>query len=566
MKKNLSAIRTAILFCATGILLGLSCCNKPVLFDEADGQDSAFNLPPQKKILLISLQGAIGSVMKDADIPHIRGLLSSSIYSWDAVCDTVSTDQAGWACLFTGVGIDKNGITGTSYAGNHFEAYPSLLSRLKNANAGYRIVNISSDASLNDTLLGQQDADISLQLNTDAAAKDSAIERLGQDDPDALFVTFSGINKAGTAHGFSASSPVYVAAIQTADSYIGEIITALKNRKSYADEDWLIIVTSNHGGTATGDYGGAERDERNTFVLYSNKSFQSKEIKMPLVNVPYDGIYPFFYRADSKDHAAYTSNAAYHFGADQNFTIEFNIRTTYDGGDDHPVIANKNWGSGSNTGWVIYKQNGNIRINYRGDAASRIDMRDGPVVADGKWHHVSVTFDRQDKISIYMDGVFYVSGPSIKDNGNIDSGLPLAIGADGTLDYGYNGPNGSGDNYVSDIRVWNTVLTPAEIAQWAFQPVTKDHPDFTHLIGYWKANEGPSASNTIRDFSATAADLSIQYGLRWDTISDVLNPSNIDPTSFVPKSVDVVANVLAWMGIKIEPAWDLDGQVWILEN
>src|SRR5699024_4279278 len=151
---------------------------------------------------------------------------------------------------------------------------------------------------------------------------------------------------------------------------------------------------------------------------------------------------------------------------------------------------NKDWSSGSNIGWMIYKQDGNIRLNYRGADASRHDVRDGPVVADGKWHHISVTFNRQKEIIFYENGKFYEAGRTSKGDGNIVSGLPLGIGSDATLDYGYYGDNATGDNYIAGIRVWNTVLDPETIAKWSFIPVTKAHPYYDNLIGYWKANNG----------------------------------------------------------------------------
>lgn len=564
MKKLLLIQYTGLIFLVIFIIIAFDRCNKPMLFEIPKDKDSVSIQISRKKVLMITLQGARGSVMKNADIPNIRTLLTNSIFSWDAVCDSVSTDQAGWAALLTGVHGTKNGIKAGSYASNHFDIFPSFISRLKNSGQPFRIVAVNDAATLNDTLISNKDADVLLNLTNDKAVADSAVERLKQDDPDVMLVAFEGINKAGIKAGFSDDSAPYKSAIHTTDGYIGEILNALKNRKSFAGENWLIIITSNHGGTEAGDYGGDGSDERNTFILYNNAAFTSQEIKAPIVNVPYDGVYPMFYRSGGIDHAAYTNNAAFHFGADQSFTIEFNIWSTNSSGDDHAVVSNKNWGSGSNTGYAVYKQSGNLRINYKGANASRIDMRNGPYIADGKWHHITITFDRQSVISFYMDGVFFLSGPSIKDDGNIDATYPFVIGTDGTLNYDYNGPNGTGDNYIADIRVWNTVLSPTVIANWAFIPVTDQHPDFPHLIGYWKATDGPGATK-LKDYSVTKADLTIKDGLQWDEINGVLNPSNINPTQFVPASVDVSTNILAWMGLKINPVWQLDGKIWLLQ-
>ncbi|MBO9732132.1 MAG: DUF4983 domain-containing protein [Chitinophaga sp.] len=541
------------------VLFFMGSCNKPELFDRKVTPDS---LPPaiKKKVLVIAIEGARGQVVRDAAVPNIKSLLSNSVYSWDAVTDTSTRDAAAWASLFTGAVNYKNGVTGAAYAGNNLAAYPSFAQRL--ADRSLNITSISSSASFNDTLAGV--TRLVKTIGDDLAAKDSAIERLQHSNPDVLVVAFSSVNAAGINNGFTANATAYTDAIHQVDAYIGEILGVLKSRSNYNQEDWLIVIGSNHGGTDGGTYGGSSFPERNNFLLYYNQRLTGQVLELPPVNVPYEGSFPFFYRKDGKDHAAYSNDPLFHFGATQDFTIEFNIQTTYDGDDDHGVIANKNWGSGGNIGWVIYKTNGNLRLNYKGASASRIDVRNGPPVADGKWHHISVTFDRKGVVSFYKDGKFFVSGPSIKDMGTIDAGLPFVVGTDGTLNYGYNGANGSGDNYIADIRVWNSVLSESVIYDWSFRTITKAHPNYGSLIGYWKANEVP-AGNFIKDDSPSGADLTISNGLRWDAKKDILNPSDVDATLLVPHSMDLAVNVLAWMGVKMKSEWMLDGKTAIVQ-
>ena len=90
MEKSLPAHFKMITLLTVFSLFVFSSCNKPISYAETTGEDSVSITLPQKKVLLISLQGARGSVMKTANIPNIRALLSNSIYSWDAICDTVS--------------------------------------------------------------------------------------------------------------------------------------------------------------------------------------------------------------------------------------------------------------------------------------------------------------------------------------------------------------------------------------------------------------------------------------------------------------------------------------------
>lgn len=571
MLKNILAIirRSFFFLIIISFTFTLSDCNKPLSIVEQAVTDSVSITLHKSKVLIIAIQGARGSVLKSADIPHIKSLLPNSIYSWDAVCDTVSSDQAGWASLFTGVRSAKNNTLDGSYLTNNFIDYPSFLTRLKRQKSNIRIVSVGDSPSLNDTLITAEATDASVDLNDDENVKDSSINRLQHDDPDVMVVTFSGVNEAGVKHGFSDTSSGYEDALQRVDNYVGEILSALKSRQNYATEDWLIILSSNHGGNANGEYGGSGLEERNSFVIYYNSQFSTKEIKRPLLNVPYSGKFPFFYRADGLDHAAYTNDASFHFGADQDFTIEFNILANKSGARrDNPIMSNKDWNSGNNIGWLIYLQSGeNIRINYRATDASRIDMRNGPVVEDGKWHHITVTFNRQENISIYLDGKFYVSGPSIKNSGNLDSGYPLVVGTHGPLDFNYYGFNtGSLDAYIAGVRIWNTILSPQVINEWAFIPVTSDHPDYSSLIGYWKMMGGNDTDQEINSSILSKPDLTINHGLKWDEVDDVLNSSAIDATQFVPHSVDMATNVMAWMGVRILPEWKLDGKLWVLQS
>ena len=63
-----------------------------------------------------------------------------------------------------------------------------------------------------------------------------------------MFGQFSGVAIAGQTYGFDNSHPEYKAAILKVDEQIGRIMTALKQRATYAQEDWLVVVTSGKGG------------------------------------------------------------------------------------------------------------------------------------------------------------------------------------------------------------------------------------------------------------------------------------------------------------------------------
>jgi len=88
------------------------------------------------------------------------------------------------------------------------------------------------------------------------------------DASDFLFVIYEQTDAAGHSKGFSFNNPKYKEAFKEIDSYGYETINAIKARETYESEDWLIIITSDHGGIKT-EHGKASIQERMTFIVSS---------------------------------------------------------------------------------------------------------------------------------------------------------------------------------------------------------------------------------------------------------------------------------------------------------
>jgi len=57
---------------------------------------------------------------------------------------------------------------------------------------------------------------------------------------------------AGHGHGYGNRVPEYVQAIKDAERDAAALIAAVKARVNYANEDWLILISADHGGVFTG--------------------------------------------------------------------------------------------------------------------------------------------------------------------------------------------------------------------------------------------------------------------------------------------------------------------------
>jgi len=87
----------------------------------------------------------------------------------------------------------------------------------------------------------------------DAATRLETLAAIGDPNgPDLIFNILEHVDSAGHGSGFGNYSPRYVEAFRTSDRYGLDFINAVHERPSYANEDWLILIVSDHGGIATG--------------------------------------------------------------------------------------------------------------------------------------------------------------------------------------------------------------------------------------------------------------------------------------------------------------------------
>ncbi len=89
----------------------------------------------------------------------------------------------------------------------------------------------------------------------------AAIAALQNPDLDALFVYFDAVDLTGHSSGFNPNNPNYIAAIEGVDSHLGPVLNALKARPDYANENWLVLLITDHGGIGTGHGGGSDEEE-----------------------------------------------------------------------------------------------------------------------------------------------------------------------------------------------------------------------------------------------------------------------------------------------------------------
>ena len=101
----------------------------------------------------------------------------------------------------------------------------------------------------------------------DATIVDRAATALAG-DVDALFLFLDGPDAAGHADGFASAS--YSRAVADADAALARLLAVVAARRGFADEDWQIVVTTDHGGVGR-DHGGTSAVETTIPFLVASR-------------------------------------------------------------------------------------------------------------------------------------------------------------------------------------------------------------------------------------------------------------------------------------------------------
>lgn len=107
----------------------------------------------------------------------------------------------------------------------------------------------------------------------DSAMRDNILERIAGGD-DMVMGLFDYPDANGHNRTFSNDNSAYINAVRNADNYVYQILEVLKQREIDNNEEWLVIVTTDHGGSGHG-HGKQVLEHRTTWVA-CNKPIDAK--------------------------------------------------------------------------------------------------------------------------------------------------------------------------------------------------------------------------------------------------------------------------------------------------
>lgn len=570
MKKN-KMIRNLSL--SLLIIAGLGswmACNKGFdrMLADKDYTDTTSSVAKEQKVLYIIIDGARGQSVRDANPPHIMSLTGHAIYCWNTVTDTLTNGLTSWADLLTGVHKEKHRVLGYDVSQSDLKDYPVIFKYIRERKPGFRIAALSSSDSLGENLI--TDASVNQSFGEDdAKVQAAALSELKVDSAGLVLVQYSGVDNAGAQYGYDISVPEYKASILQTDTYIGALLDAIQQRKDYAAENWLVVVTSSHGGPFTippgqDDHTILSNPKVNGFTIFYAPGYQPSFIDKPYTGNRYSGKGVELYGSDSTAVNAIVpdDNHDYDIGANIDFTVELKIKVMPGPNGDYKytypsVLSKRKTFNDGQVGWCIFLEQKFWQINF-GQVGQGNKQVSGADISDGTWHDIAaviVTRGGKRYARTYTDGNFNRE-TEITDKGNLNTDAPLTMGF---LPGSVNTP---ADVYITDLRMWQTALSDATIGQFACETsLPADHPNKDKLIGYWPCVDGQGG--IFKDQSTILHDFKLQGDYQWDDFSDLIcpiSPANI--AQLMPQPVDIPRQILNWLRIAPDSKWALDGRVW----
>ncbi len=283
--------RLAIRLASLVGLLGLALLASGATARAAEPAVEAKPAPVSRHVLLMGIDGLRPDALAKAKAPHLKGLIESGYYSDRCLVigerhkasDTVS--GPGWASILTGVWADKHGIQNNKFEVVRTDKHPHFFKLLKSVKPQARTISFDTWAPIKQHIVSGADVHESLPLppplprgtalpaqldrydSIDALMEKRGVEVLGGEKPDVLFLYWHQIDEAGHNTAFHPDRAEYLQAVERVDARIGRVLKALEARPTRATEDWLILVTTDHGGRGNNHAGGQKDPERYTGLL-----------------------------------------------------------------------------------------------------------------------------------------------------------------------------------------------------------------------------------------------------------------------------------------------------------
>ncbi len=267
-----------------------------------------------KKCLLVLVDGIPADVLENTKTPNFDAMAQKGAYARayvggekGGISESPTISAVGYNSMLTGTWANKHNVWGNAIKDPNYH-FPSLFkvardtrpelklgifstwedNRTKLLGEGMELTNFLRldyvfDGYEKDTFSFPHDKQGEYIKNIDKLVVAKAKETIQKYGPDLSWVYLEFTDDMGHKFG---DSPQMTAAVEKMDKQIGQLWKAVKKREKEFNEDWLVIVTTDHGrDTTSGKNHGGQSDRERTTWIVCNKSHTNERFKTGLAIV-----------------------------------------------------------------------------------------------------------------------------------------------------------------------------------------------------------------------------------------------------------------------------------------
>jgi hypothetical protein len=231
-------------------------------------------------VLVVGVDGTRFDALGPASSPAIWSLetlapvlIDEGTHSWSGPC---------WATIATGAPMAAHNVVANDFTGHRLASYPDFLTVATRAGlptllavSGWPPLAVAEDGGpLFAEVTRREFVPVSAEHDVNAwDAADEAITALAASviaasGPRVSFVYLGAVDINGHVGGVD---DAYHAAVRAADERVGRLIAAVRSRGSAGDEDWTIVVVTDHGHVDQGGHGGREPEVLTAWAAVSSR-------------------------------------------------------------------------------------------------------------------------------------------------------------------------------------------------------------------------------------------------------------------------------------------------------
>ncbi|WP_104135418.1 alkaline phosphatase family protein [Cryobacterium sp. Y62] len=237
------------------------------------------------RLLLVGIDGVRLDMLTRIPTPALDRVTASGFLATPLVDPrNITVSGPMWATVLSGLWSDEHGVVCNERPPDDGIHAPDFLSRILQRQPDSKLFAAVSWAPLASRagcgpLINPETAEcfvadcgsetVDDYIRADAAVEEYSVRRLADEPVRAAFVYFGEADEA--CHEFGMGDE-YETAIRRCDAHLGKLLNAIEARPD--SDEWIVIVTTDHGHVDAGGHGGDSLVERQVWIACSEPSLE----------------------------------------------------------------------------------------------------------------------------------------------------------------------------------------------------------------------------------------------------------------------------------------------------